>query len=82
MVSKTEWFTVRQLMRRPPNNGVGYIIDLQILPFPVALSALIAHGLLLKYQLTLGHFGLPHIKGEKPVINQFEDKKEKLLPPP
>ena len=25
-----------------------------------------------EYELTLGHFGLPHIKGNKPTIKQFE----------
>jgi hypothetical protein len=32
-----------------------------------------------EYELTLGHFGLPHIKGEKPVINQFEEDEKSVI---
>jgi hypothetical protein len=32
-----------------------------------------------EYELTLGHFGLPHIKCEKPVISRFEDGTRKVI---
>jgi hypothetical protein len=32
-----------------------------------------------EYELTLGHFGLPHFKEEKPVINQFRVGEKKVI---
>jgi len=61
------------IMRRPPNNGVGYIIDLADIIIPGGVRIAFEH------ELTLGHFGMPHIKGEKPVIYQFEKGNRKVI---
>ena len=65
------------IMRRPPNNGVGYIIDLADIIIPGGVIRVDRSRLAFEYELTLGHFGLTHIKGEKPVIHQFEDGNRK-----
>lgn len=67
------------IMRRPPNNGVGYIIDLSDITIPGGVIRVDRSRLAFEYELTLGHFGLPHIKGEKPVINQFEEDDKKVI---
>jgi hypothetical protein len=67
------------IMRRPPNNGVGYIIDLADIVIPGGVIRVDRSRLAFEYELTLGHFGLPHINGEKPVINRFEDEHGKGL---
>jgi hypothetical protein len=65
------------IMRKPPNNGVGYIIDLAEITIPGGLIRVDRTRLAFEHELTLGHFGLPHLNGEKAVVNQFElgDKK-------
>jgi hypothetical protein len=60
------------IMRRPPNNGVGYIIDLAEISIPGGVIRIDRSRLAFEYELTLGHFGMPHIKGEKAVVEQFE----------
>lgn len=67
------------IMRRPPNNGVGYIIDLADITIPGGVIRVDRSRMAFEYELTLGHFGLPHIKGEKPVINRFEDRNRKII---
>jgi hypothetical protein len=67
------------IMRRPPNNGVGYIIDLADITIPGGVIRVDRSRLAFEYELTLGHFGLPHIKGEKPVINRFENGSKKVI---
>ena len=64
-------------MRKPPNNGVGYIIDLAEITIPGGVIRIDRTRLAFEYELTLGHFGLPHIGGKRAVINQFEDSGEK-----
>ena len=68
----------RQLiMRKPPNNGVGYIIDLAEITLPGGVIRIDRCRLAFEHELTLGHYGLPHINGKKPIIHQFEDKYRK-----
>lgn len=67
------------IMRRPPNNGVGYIIDLADITIPGGVIRVDRSRMAFEYELTLGHFGLPHINGEKPVINRFEDGTRKVI---
>jgi hypothetical protein len=67
------------IMRKPPNNGVGYIIDLADIVIPGGVIRVDRSRLAFEYELTLGHFGLPHIKGKKPKINQFEDAGKKVI---
>lgn len=67
------------IMRKPPNNGVGYIIDLAEIMLPGGVIRVDRSRLAFEYELTLGHFGLPHIKGEKAVVEQFEDGDKKVI---
>ena len=61
------------IMRRPPNNGVGYIIDLAEFPIPGGVVRVDRSRLAFEHELTLGHFGLPHLNGEKAAVERFED---------
>jgi hypothetical protein len=55
----------RQLiMRKPPNNGVGYIIDLAEITIPHGVIRVDRCRLAFEHELTLGHYGLPHPGGE------------------
>lgn len=67
------------IMRRPPNNGVGYIIDLADIVVPGGVIRVDRTRLAFEYELTLGHFGLPHIDGEKPVIREMEFENRKVI---
>jgi hypothetical protein len=67
------------IMRRPPNNGVGYIIDLAEITIPGGVIRVDRTRLAFEYELTLGHFGLPHLDGKKAVIDQFEDGIKKVM---
>jgi len=67
------------IMRKPPNNGVGYIIDLAEIMLPGGVIRVDRSRLAFEYELTLGHFGLPHIKGEKAVVEQFEEDDRKVI---
>lgn len=67
------------IMRRPPNNGVGYIIDLAEITIPGGVIRVDRTRLAFEYELTLGHFGLPHIGGEKAVVNHFEEGDKKVM---
>jgi hypothetical protein len=66
-------------MRRPPNNGVGYIIDLAEITIPGGVIRVDRSRLAFEYELTLGHFGMPHIGGHKAVVNQFEVGDKKVI---
>jgi hypothetical protein len=61
------------IMRKPPNNGVGYIIDLAEITIPGGVIRVDRARLAFEHELTLGHYGLPHLNG-KAVVHQFEDK--------
>jgi hypothetical protein len=63
----------RQLIiRKPPNNGVGYIIDLAEMTVPGGVIRVDRCRLAFEHELTLGHFGLPHVGGEAAVLHPFE----------
>lgn len=67
----------RQLiMRKPPNNGVGYIIDLAEITVPGGVVRVDRCRLAFEHELTLGHFGLPHVGGESAVVRTFESESE------
>lgn len=61
------------IMRKPPNNGVGYIIDLAEIIVPGGVIRVDRSRLAFEHELTLGHFGLPHIAGKKAAVCHFED---------
>jgi hypothetical protein len=68
----------RQLiMRKPPNNGVGYIIDLAEITVPGGVIRIDRCRLAFEHELTLGHFGLPHFDGKKAALHTFEDEAKK-----
>ena len=67
------------IMRRPPNNGLGYIIDLADIIIPGGVIRVDRSRLAFEYEITLGHFGLPHIGGQKAEIRQFEDGTKKVI---
>ncbi len=64
----------RQLiMRKPPNNGVGYIIDLGEITIPGGVVRVDRCRLAFEHELTLGHFGLPHSGGKKASVLNLTD---------
>ena len=65
------------IMRKPPNNGVGYIIDLAEIIVPGGVIRVDRCRLAFEHELTLGHFGMPHIHGEKAKVKRFEDETRK-----
>lgn len=67
------------IMRKPPNNGVGYIIDLADIIIPGGVIRVDRSRLAFEHELTLGHFGLPHINGEKPTIDQFQEGNKNVI---
>jgi hypothetical protein len=67
------------IMRKPPNNGVGYIIDLAEITIPGGVIRVDRTRLAFEHELTLGHFGLPHINGQKAVVNTFEVGTKKVI---
>lgn len=67
------------IMRRPPNNGVGYILDLADIIIPGGVIRVDRSRLAFEHELTLGHFGLPHKNGEKAKVNQFEKGDKKVI---
>lgn len=67
------------IMRKPPNNGVGYIIDLAEITIPGGVIRVDRTRLAFEYELTLGHFGMPHLNGQKAVVNNFEDETKKVI---
>lgn len=90
---KKSWFTTSQsmnyngvredvfyrqaIMRKPPNNGVGYIIDLAEFVMPGGIVRADRSRLAFEHELTLGHYGLPHVNGKKAEVKtyEFEDRK-------
>ncbi len=65
--------TYRQaIMRKPPNNGVGYIIDLAEIVIPGGVIRVDRSRMAFEHELTLGHYGLPHVDGKMPIIRRIE----------
>jgi hypothetical protein len=67
------------IMRKPPNNGVGYILDLAEITIPGGVIRVDRARLAFEYELTLGHFGMPHLDGQKAVVHQFEEGDKKVI---
>jgi hypothetical protein len=65
------------LMRSPPNNGAGYIIDIADIIIPVCVIKVDCCRMAFEHELKLDHFGMPHIKGKPAEIRQYgEDGKK------
>ncbi len=67
------------IMRKPPNNGVGYIIDLAEITVPGGVIRVDRTRLAFEHELTLGHFGMPHIEGKKAVIDHYEEDGKRII---
>lgn len=67
------------IMRKPPNNGVGYIIDLAEITIPAGVIRVDRTRLAFEYEITLGHYGLPHVEGKKAEVKQFEKENRKII---
>jgi hypothetical protein len=67
------------LMRRPPNNGVGYIIDLAEIIIPGGVIRIDRCRMAFEHELTLGHFGLPHIDGIPAEVLRNEEGSRKVI---
>lgn len=67
------------LMRRPPNNGVGYIIDLAEIVIPGGVIRVDRCRMAFEHELTLGHFGLPHLGGNAAEVSYFEQGERKVM---
>lgn len=65
----------RQLiMRKPPHNGVGYIIDLAEITIPGGVIRVDRCRLAFEHEMTLGHFGLPHFHAEQAHVQSINDE--------
>lgn len=53
------------VMRKPPNNGIGYIVDLAEITIPGGVMRVDRSRLAFEHELTLGHYGLPHPDGRQ-----------------
>jgi hypothetical protein len=67
------------LMRRPPNNGVGYIIDLADIIIPGGVIRVDRCRMAFEHELTLGHFGLPCSGGNPAVVRKYEEGSRKVI---
>jgi hypothetical protein len=67
------------IMRKPPNNGVGYIIDLAEIAVPGGVIRVDRSRMAFEHELTLGHYGLPHVGGVKPVVRQYQNGMRKAI---
>ena len=66
-------------MRKPPNNGVGYIIDLAEITVPGGVVRIDRCRLAFEHDLTLGHFGLPHVNGRVAKVATFDDETRAVI---
>lgn len=62
------------IMRKPPNNGVGYIIDLAEIPIPGGVIRVDRSRMAFEHELTLGTYGLPHAAGTKATVTEIGDE--------
>ena len=67
------------IMRKPPNNGIGYIIDLADITIPGGVIRVDRSRMAFENELTLGHFGLPHVAGVKARVAQSADKTKQVI---
>lgn len=67
------------LIRKSPNKGVDHVIDLAEISIPGGVIRVDRCRLALEHELTLGHYGLPHIRGQRAVLRLFEIGNAKCL---
>jgi hypothetical protein len=66
------------IMRKPPNNGVGYIIDLAEITIPGGVIRVDRSRMAFEHELRLGHFGLPHEGGSPAEVRAWADGDRRL----
>jgi hypothetical protein len=69
----------QMIMRKPPNNGCGYLIDLAEITIPGGVVRIDRCRLAFEHELTLGHFGMPHIDGVKAVLSMTGDEQKNII---
>jgi hypothetical protein len=67
------------IMRKPPNNGIGYIIDLAEITIPGGVIRVDRLRLAFEYEITLGHYGLPHIDDRQAHVLQYGDNDRHII---
>ncbi len=67
------------IMRQPPNNGVGYIIDLAEASLPGGVLRVDRSRLAFEHELTLGCYGLPHSGGAPAITRTFGDARRGVI---
>ena len=58
------------ILKTPPENGSGYVVDLAEIPLPGGVLRVDRSRLAFEHILTLGHFALPHIGGKPPLVEE------------
>jgi hypothetical protein len=58
---------------------VGYIIDLAETVIPGGILRVDRCRMAFEHELTVGHYGLPHIEGREAVVEKFEDNTGKII---
>jgi hypothetical protein len=67
------------IMRKPPNNGVGYIIDLAEVIVPGGVIRIDRSRMAFEHELTLGHYGMPHMHGTRATVERQESKGRRVI---
>jgi hypothetical protein len=67
------------IMRKPPNNGIGYIIDLAEITIPGGVIRVDRSRMAFEHELTLGHFGLPHIDGRPAEVREWAEGDRRIV---
>ena len=67
------------IMRRPPNNGVGYVIDLAEITVPGGVVRVDRSRVAFEHELTLGHYGLPHVDGRPAEVRATGDGRRRVM---
>ena len=72
-------FYRQALMRKPPANGIGYTIDLAEITIPGGVVRVDRSRMAFEHELTLGHYGLPHVGGRRAIVRQFSDGGRRVI---
>jgi hypothetical protein len=67
------------IMRKPPNNGVGYIIDMAETWVPGGVIRVDRSRMAFEHELTLGHYGMPHMGGLAATVRRVDDGDRHVL---
>jgi len=67
------------IMRKPPNNGIGYIIDLAEITVPGGVIRVDRSRMAFEHELTLGHYGLPHVEGRRAAVREWAEADRRIV---